>query len=303
MEADVSSTTWFFDLIAWVHARRKHVMLGAVAVVGLGLIAGLIIYQVTQREVRASKALSDVRVPPSPTGALPPGLADAYLKVAKDHAGTEAAARAILQAAGTLFAEGNYREAQTQFERVTKEYPTSAWQAQALLGVAASLQAQRQYPEALIRYEELRRRYASAPVMDEAKLNMGRIYEAQGKHAEAWKLYDELAKASPYTGFGSEAGVRKSDLEEKYPELAQTNAPPPVVTPTLVATNLPGMTATTRVATATGLVQQAVTNLPRAATNLLQAATNAELTTSNLIKAVSTNVAALTNAPAGAAKP
>jgi tetratricopeptide (TPR) repeat protein len=274
MQSDVSPSAQFMDLLKWVQQHRRQVLTWTAVAVAVGLVVGLFLYQQSQREGRASRALSEVRVPLGLLVTNPPGLVEGYLKVARDHAGTRAAARAILNAAGWLYADGRAAEAQTQFERLAKEYPDSQWLAEAALGVAACLEAQGKTNEALAKYEEVRKRYASSAIIDQVKLDLGRLYERQNRPADAHKLYDELVTANPYGGLGSEAGMRREELEEKHPELKKTNAPPPAPVPPVVATNRPPAT-TTRTIMLTNIVRPAATNVPPTGTNLLRVATNA----------------------------
>ena len=261
------------DTLAWLDANPKRVGIIAAIVLVLAAIVIAVIYNQGQKEVRASLALSDIRAGQNPMQPPPPGMADKYLKVANDHAGTKAASRALLQAAATLFTEAKYSEAQQLFDRFLKQYPESPFVAQAHFGIASSLDAQGKTTEAAAKYEEIRRRFGTDPLMDEVKLAQARILENQGKPAEAHKIYDELVKANPYSGIGSEAGMRLEDLVKKHPELAKTNVPPPAMT----------------------------------GTNLLQAATNRMFTLTNLAQATNrgTNVPAtnrtiiITNRPGG----
>jgi predicted negative regulator of RcsB-dependent stress response len=227
-------------VLAWIEVNKKRLALGAVALLFLLLLAGIVVHRQTTREIKASEALSVVPVPFNPAQAAPPGTADALLKVANDFKGTRSAARALVVSAGMLFAEKNYAEAQARFLRIGTEYPDSEWAPQAALGVAASLAAQGKAAEATSKYEEVRRRHGNSPIADEAKLAVARLYEAQ-KPEEAFKLYDELIKAHQYSGLGAEAGIRRQDLLGKHPELEPpkpTPAPPtPIAQPVVQATS------------------------------------------------------------------
>ncbi len=235
MDSEVARSAWFYDLVAWLQLNRKRVLIGAVVALVVAVAASAMIYTQNQKEVNASEALSEIRAPMNPATPPPPGLVDAYLKIARDYAGTKAAARALLVAGGALYVEGNHAEAQKLFERVTREYPESPWLAEANYGIAATLDAQQKIPEATAKYEELQRRFPNQAVIDEAKLGLGRLYEVQNKPAQALKLYEELLRANPYGGIAQEAGIRHTEIIEKHPELAMTNAlalaPSPLPTP------------------------------------------------------------------------
>lgn len=264
MASEESASAQFLNFLAWLHANQKRVLIGAGIAAFVVTVTVVLIYNQSRREVRASKALADIYVPMNPGKAPRSGLAEDYLKFSKDYAGTKAAARATVQGAGALYAEGRYAEAQKEFERLLREYPDSPWVAEAHLGVAASLEAQQKAPDAIAKYEEVRRRFASAAIADEAKLGLARLYEAQNP-SEAHKLYDELVKANPYSGLGAEAGMRQAELLEKHPELKPK--PPVPVVPSVVMTNRPPPSATNRTITLTNLMRSA-TNVPRDATNV-----------------------------------
>ena len=218
----------FYNFVAWLEVNQRKVMIWAAAALVVVIVAIAVITYQAQKERRASEALSNVRAPSTAAAAPTAGSADAYLKVARDHAGTQAAGRALLLAASTKFQEGAYADAQKHYEQFVRDYPESRWLPQAYFGVASSLDAQGKGAEALAQFERLRRQFPNDAIADETKLAMGRLYEGQNKPAEAYKLYDELLKANPYSGLGSEAGLRQADLVQKHPELAKANLPPPI---------------------------------------------------------------------------
>jgi TolA-binding protein len=255
----------FLNLLGWLEVNKRKVAMGA----GIALVAGLVIayvaYDQSQKEVRASQALSEIRASYNPMQAAPPGLADSYFKVAKDYSGTKAGERAAIMGASALFVDGNYAGAQQRFEQFLKDYPESPWLAQAQFGIAAALDAQKKTTEATAKYEEVRKRFPSDAVADETKLALGRLYEQQNKPEDAYKLYDELVKANQFSGIGSEAGIRLADLEEKYPQLVKTNTPPPMVNPmvnpALTRSNMNIQVGTNKAMTgATNLIKRVLTN-------------------------------------------
>jgi outer membrane protein assembly factor BamD (BamD/ComL family) len=241
----------FYSFMAWLEVNKRKVMIWAAAALAVVVVAIIVISYQTQKERRASEALSNVRAPSSSaSGSVPAaGAAEAYLRVAKDHSGTQAGARALLLAATAKFQDGAYADAQKYYEQFTREYPESRWLPQAYFGVASSLDAQGKTADATKQFEELRRRYPNDPVMDETKLALARLYENQNRPADAFKLYDDLVKANQFSGLGSEAGLRQAELLEKHPELAKTNLPPAMSpTPMMSFTNLMPQ-ATNRTAT------------------------------------------------------
>jgi len=223
---------------AWFELNKKRVLTGTLIVLVVGLLAGLAINYQSQKEVRASEALSDIKLPSSPTILPDSGTADAYLQVARAHKGTQAAGRALIMSGSTFFTQGLYEDAKKQFEQFVRDYPASPFVAEAQYGIASCLDAEKKTTEAIAKLEELRRRYAKSSVMDETKLSLARLYEEQGKPAQAIDLYDELVKANQYGGIGSEAGLRMEDLLAQHPELRKTNAPPIIANPSAMNTNL-----------------------------------------------------------------
>lgn len=237
MEPDVSITTHILNYIAWLKAHLKQVAQWAIIIIVVGTGLGLFFYNRSQREVRASDALSEVRAPVTPGQPAPPVPPEAYLKVATEYAGTKAAVRAILEAGGAFFVQGQYGDSQKQFERVLREYPESPWRAEATLGIARTSEALGKTNDAVAKYEEVRK-MATAAVADEAKLDLARVYEAQGRQVDAVKMYDELVKAYPYSGLGAEAGMRMEDLTNRIPSLGTNLAPvTPPMNPMTMMTN------------------------------------------------------------------
>jgi tetratricopeptide (TPR) repeat protein len=250
----------FLKFLAWLQTNQKRLLLWGTVIVLVAAAAIFFIYYQQQKEVRASRALSNVRVPQGLGAVVPPGTAEAYLKVAREHAGTKAGARALVLGAATLFTDAQYAEAQKSFEQFIRQYPESEWIAQAHFGIASSLDAQSRPAEAIAKFEEIRRRFANDPVIEEVKLALARLYEKQNRPDDAHKLYAELLQGSPYSGIGSEAGMRKAELEEKFPRLAQTNAPILTPPPLTTLTNRPP--PTNRVINISNVTPRVTTNLP-----------------------------------------
>ena len=238
MESENSKTDSVVGLLAWLEVHKKRLaVIGGVTLVAI-LVAMVMIQHQAQKELNASAALSDVRLPFSSSAALPAGLADSLSKVAAEHKGSQAAARALLLSGGVAFSEAksaaDYAEAQKSFEQVIVEHPDSPWIPQANLGVAAALVAQGKVPEATAKYEEVTRRFASSAIIDEARLALARLHESK-KPEEAFKLYEELIKGNPSSILTMEANMRQDTLIKQHPELAKLKlppAPPVSVTPT-----------------------------------------------------------------------
>ena len=198
--------------INWLDANRDKLIKVAIAVAVVALVVSYYIWNRDQQEVAASAALSDVT-----PGA---GAAESYLKLAGQYPKTTAAPRAVLLAAGELFAAGKYAEAQVQFERLLREFPETSFRLQGSLGVAACLDAQGKTADAISRYDEVIRRYPNESSAAQAKSALARLYEAQNKPELALALYEDLQKTEVYNSFGLEANIRRMNLLAQHPELA-----------------------------------------------------------------------------------
>jgi tetratricopeptide (TPR) repeat protein len=254
-------------LLAWFEVHKKQVAIGGAGILVAVFLAVIIVQHQTRKELSASEALSDVRGLFSPAASTLAGTVEALSRVASEHGGTKAAARALLISAGLLFSEAksaaDYAEAQKRFTQVTQEYPESAWLSQAHFGIAATLAAQGKTAEATAKYEEINRRYASAPIFDQSRLALARLYEAT-KPEEALKLYEELTKANPNNPgsvVAMEAAMREDDLLKARPELAKLKAslnPPPAPPPVQITP------MTNRVVSSmTNVVPRLMTNVQR----------------------------------------
>ncbi len=221
MTTEAPTAIHFERSLNWFDAnRQKLIKIAIVAAIG-ALVVSYYVWSSNQQETNASAALSDVK-----PGA---GAADDYLKLASQYPKTTAAPRAVLLAAGDLFATGKYTEAQAQFERLLRDYTDSPFRVPALLGVAASLDAQGNIAEATTRYSDIIQRYSKDAATAQAKSALARLHEIAGKPALALALYEDLQKTEAYNSFGLEANIRRLALLAKYPELAKATAP--VVSP------------------------------------------------------------------------
>src|SRR5947207_14583439 len=137
MQSDVAELPLSHKLLAWFEASRKPALMGIAGVAGIGLIIWLMLWQRQEKQIAAGAGLSDVAAMQM-SGATPRSeLASAYLKVAGSYPGSSAGARALLMAAGTLFTENKFSEAQAQFEKFAREYHDSPFMGGALLGIAS----------------------------------------------------------------------------------------------------------------------------------------------------------------------
>ena len=223
------------SLMAWIEVNKRRILIGGVIALVLIVVVSLVVQQQARKEVAASRALSDIRVPYSPGAPAAPDTANLLLKMSQAHQGTRAAARALLISGSILFSERNYDEAQKRYNQLLQEYPGNPWAADATFGIAVSLEAQGKSAEALAKYEDVRKRFASSTVINDSKLAIARMYEASNKAEDAFKLYEEVAAAGANSTLGTEAKFRQEELLRLRPELAKLNAPiappAPTVTP------------------------------------------------------------------------
>ena len=123
MEQKVAHLNLGEQLWVWFEANKKQVVWGVVIAAVLALVASLYLWNAGQKRVKAGMALSQVLANAAFTGGVDGASAEAYLKVANEHAGTSAAGQALLLAGEAFFAQGQYAEAQTQFQRFVRENP------------------------------------------------------------------------------------------------------------------------------------------------------------------------------------
>jgi tetratricopeptide (TPR) repeat protein len=236
MQSNVAELPLHDKIWTWFESNKKPAFYGAVGLAAAGLVIWFLVWQKGEKQVAAGEALSNVAAGQIEGITSRSGLAQAYLKVAADFPETSAGARALLMAGGTFFTEGNYSEAQTQFERFMREYPgTPPLRSDALLGIASSLDVQGKTDQAVNAYKDLIARHPNDVVIPQAKFNLAMIYEAQNKPELARDLYEQVERAAPFTSFGNEAGMRLEELITKHPSLA----PPPPAPISLPLTNAP----------------------------------------------------------------
>jgi TolA-binding protein len=218
MQTDVTQLAVQDQLLTWFERNKRQVLWGVVAIAVIGAVAGIYFWQQNEVQTNASHALSKISSD-SLMGGARTETTEAILKVATDYAGTDAARRALLLAAGNYFAEGKYKESQAQFERFLRDYRESPFAAQALFGVAACKDAQGLTPEALAAYKDIVDHHPSDSVAPQARFALGRMYEVQNKLELARDLYQQVAQMDREGQLGSEAGMRLAELYAKNPSL------------------------------------------------------------------------------------
>lgn len=226
MESKAADLPLSDKLLAWFETNKKPAALAASVVAVVGIVTWLVLNHQEEKATGASEALSSAFVSQLTGGMGRQDNPEPYLKVAAEYPGSNAGAQALLLAAGNLFSEGRFAEAQAQFEKFTREHRDSPFMAEALLGVAASLNAQGKSDLAVSAYKDLISHHPAETVIPQAKFSLASLYEAQNKPELARDLFTEVEREDRMGTMGVEAGMRVEDLISKYPRLA----PPAVAT-------------------------------------------------------------------------
>ncbi len=221
METPDASAEFLIKFWPWFEANRKRLIILAVGAVVVLFLWYLTATQREQRAIAAGQALAQVQLnlPANPTAQQ---VADAYLKIATQYAGTVAAERAQLEAAAVLFSAGRYDEAQAQFQKLSAN-STSLLAPAARLGAGASLEAAGKPDAAVTEYRAVVTGYPNAAEALPAKYALGRVLEAQGKFSEAANYYQDLTRSQLAGSLGQEAAQRLSQIQGK---LAATKPAP-----------------------------------------------------------------------------
>jgi TolA-binding protein len=224
MQAQDTSTFFFFKLWPWVEANLKRIGISAGIAAAVAFLISFYFWQQDQKEIAAGRALTQliVSTPPNINASQ---LADSYLQIANGHPGTRAEQRALLQSATALFAAGRYADAQTQFGKFLDAHPDSQFSSQAALGVAASLEAQGKTDLAVGAYQKVINGFADPMAADSAKFALARIDESQDKVSDALNFYEDVAHANPNNSLGSEAALRAMELKAKLAPASSATAP------------------------------------------------------------------------------
>lgn len=222
MESEQTQSGDIYTLMGKLEKNKNQIITGVVVVVAVGIIASYISWRKSEKAIEAGQALSAILL----TGNTNGPATDSLLKIANDSAGTDAAARALLSAAGRQFVDGKTDEAKASFQRFVTDYPENALMSQAKYGIAVCLDAQGKTNEATTAFGEVLNRYAGENTTMPSKFALARIYEADGKLEQARDYYLDLARESRST-YSVEAGAKLTALLQAHPNLRPV-APPAV---------------------------------------------------------------------------
>lgn len=241
MESDLTESALFYKLWAWGDKNRKQLLYGLIALAVVGVIVAFWLSHAQEKQKDANAALAGLTSQTITSPSAEPS-ADALLKVNSDYPDTDAGQRALLLAAGNLFAAGKYDVAKAQFQKFLQQYNNSPLAGQAALGIASCYDATGNTNDALSGYQGVVDRYPNQNVVAQAKLRLGILQEAQGKYHDARSTLEEVARAFQGSIIGSEAMTRLQELNAAHPEV-QATAPAAVTAP-----SIPALTATPAVA-------------------------------------------------------
>ncbi len=226
MQSQDAVTLYFFKTWSWVEANAKRIAAGAGIAVVVILFVSYYFWRQNQTEITAGEALTQLIVSAS-SHSDAGQMAAGYLKIAADYPGSPAGERALMLGAAALFTDGQYAQAQAQFQKYLDTQPGGAFSAQAALGVAASLDAQEKTDPAAEAYRRVIGAFSSdANAADAAKFALAKIDEQRGKLNDAEDLYQEVVRANPNNLLGSEAAFSAMQLRAKLPATTSSNVSP-----------------------------------------------------------------------------
>ncbi len=214
------STLAFYSLVDWFEKNRSKVFiaLAILAVVVLGIYGQKSMAAASEEE--ASHALSRVNDKIDFTDPEKGPSGDDYLAVAAEHAGTEAAARALVLAGSAFFDDKDFGKARDAFQRFLSEYPgkLKVVRENATYGLARSEESLGNSSAALKHYQSLTDAYQPT-VAEASKFAAARLLEASGDLKAAYVLFDQISLGTGYSYWTREASVRKQEILKKDPSV------------------------------------------------------------------------------------
>ncbi|MBL9175173.1 MAG: tetratricopeptide repeat protein [Verrucomicrobiales bacterium] len=207
-----------FDLLTWFELNRNRVLIG-IGVVCAVVIALMVTRSRRQAEDRMAATSFFNLVPPTGPGDQPAPLdPQKLLKLTQEYSGTPSATQARLLAAGQLFAEGKYAEAQAQFTTLDESQADGPFQGIALLGVATSLDAQNKSSEAVAAYDRVISLFPNTGPAQQARISKARLIQGT-QPAQALAALDDVLKNEYAFGYQEIAGAARARLLAQHPEL------------------------------------------------------------------------------------
>ncbi|MEW6307352.1 MAG: tetratricopeptide repeat protein, partial [Verrucomicrobiota bacterium] len=170
MSSESTESARSIELLTWLETHKKHLVVTGLAIVAAAFAHTAWKHFDLQKEQEASEALLKLDRGPLAGGKEAEPKAADYLKVATDYAGTSAAQRAQLLAAGALVEEGKYDEARAKFDEFAAQYPNGPLTPVAALGSAGCLDVKGETDKAMAAYKQVITAYANHSVAGQARI-------------------------------------------------------------------------------------------------------------------------------------
>jgi len=219
---DLRITDQFDFEVFWAeHGKKITVIVGAVAVVGLGIL-----YWQHEKIARAEQA-ADSLARARDVSALE--------QVAREYPDSTVAADALFRLADVYYRNGRFAEATSTYERILKDFPSYPLAQSARLSLASVLEAQGNLDAASQQYQLLASSGPGNYLANAAKMGLGRCYEAQGKRKEARQVYEEILAEGQNSPWFNQAYIRwvvlNRDVPQEKPEISATQPTQPLTAP------------------------------------------------------------------------
>lgn len=248
MQPATTDSTKGYEFLAWLELNKKRLAFW----IGIGLLLFVVVYVYSyfrgQKELAGSRALLALQTKQAGDRDSVVPAAD-LLKLAGEYGSTSAGERALLLAAGNLFAEGDYAQARKHFEQFQKDHSGSPLAPLAAFGTAASLDALDQVDAALAAYQSVVNQFPEDAVAPRARLAMGTLHEAKNQPEQAHRIYDQLSKQIGVGRIASDAGELLEKLERRFPHLSQSTNAPAAASATTTVTAPPATPASNALST------------------------------------------------------
>ncbi len=128
--------------------------------------------------------------------------------------------------AASLFALGNMKEAEKQYEKTLKEAPDGAWAPKALLGLGTSALKQKDSAKARKTFLRILDQYPLCEEMNLVYYRLAQTYESERKPREAYAAYATLLSRYPKALEAAEATQRMKEMEKAMPSLKPASEEP-----------------------------------------------------------------------------
>ena len=234
MESQDTATDFVYKVWPQIEANKNKIIGGIIAIVAIVVIYSFVSWNRQQSQIAAGEAMTQVLLSLKP-GTTPQEVSQSYLAVAEDHSGTMAAQRALLQGATVLFTQGDYTNAQKNFQRYLDAHPDDSFSSYATLGVAKCYAAEGKINDAIGEYQQVIN-VGNAQAQAEARFALAQIYMQAGNYTDAIRLFQQVAQAEQYGALGTEAAEYAYELHFKVPQPAAAPSVAPAKTPAATAT-------------------------------------------------------------------